>query len=62
MAAGCVGLIFGRNTWQRKWDQALSMASQIHDVCTGKDYGQQQDSNSRRPPGCETRDPRLLQR
>jgi class I fructose-bisphosphate aldolase len=40
MAAGCVGLIFGRNTWQRKWDEALSMASRIHDVLN--DYGQQQ--------------------
>ena len=23
MEAGCVGLIFGRNMWQRKWDDAL---------------------------------------
>ena len=38
MAAGCVGLIFGRNMWQRKWDDALSMASRMHDVL--KDYGQ----------------------
>ena len=28
MEAGCVGLIFGRNMWQRKWDDALSMAQQ----------------------------------
>lgn len=40
MAAGCVGLIFGRNMWQRKWDAALSMAASIHDVL--KDYGQAQ--------------------
>ena len=40
MAAGCVGLIFGRNMWQRKWDEALSMAASIHDVL--KDYGQAQ--------------------
>ena len=40
MAAGCVGLIFGRNMWQRKWDEALAMASQIHKVMD--DYGQQQ--------------------
>ena len=40
MAAGCVGLIFGRNMWQRKWDAALSMASRIHEVL--KDYGQEQ--------------------
>ena len=41
MAAGCVGLIFGRNMWQRKWDAALDMASHIHDVL--KDYSQSQD-------------------
>jgi class I fructose-bisphosphate aldolase len=38
MEAGCVGLIFGRNTWQRKWDDALAMASRMHDVM--KEYGQ----------------------
>ncbi len=26
MEAGCVGLIFGRNMWQRRWDDAISMA------------------------------------
>ena len=35
MEAGCVGLIFGRNMWQRKWDNALSMAFQMHDVMKG---------------------------
>ena len=35
MAAGCVGLIFGRNMWQRKWDEALNMASQIHKLMDG---------------------------
>jgi fructose-bisphosphate aldolase, class I len=40
MAAGCVGLIFGRNMWQRKWDDALAMASSMHDVM--KNYGQEQ--------------------
>jgi len=39
MEAGCVGLIFGRNMWQRKWDDALTMASQMHDVM--KKYGQE---------------------
>ncbi|MBV9737990.1 MAG: fructose-bisphosphate aldolase [Candidatus Eremiobacteraeota bacterium] len=38
MEAGCVGLIFGRNMWQRKWDDALTMASRIHDLMQG--YGQ----------------------
>lgn len=32
MEAGCVGLIFGRNMWQRKWDGALSMASRMHEL------------------------------
>jgi class I fructose-bisphosphate aldolase len=40
MAAGCVGLIFGRNMWQRKWDDALAMASRIHEVMNS--YGQAQ--------------------
>jgi len=40
MAAGCVGLIFGRNMWQRHWDDALTIASRIHDVLGA--YGQQQ--------------------
>ena len=39
MEAGCVGLIFGRNMWQRKWDDALSMTSRMHDVM--KEYGQE---------------------
>jgi len=38
MEAGCVGLIFGRNMWQRKWDEALSMASRIHELM--QRYGQ----------------------
>jgi fructose-bisphosphate aldolase, class I len=32
MEAGCVGLIFGRNMWQRTWDDALSMAASMHEV------------------------------
>jgi class I fructose-bisphosphate aldolase len=38
MEAGCVGLIFGRNMWQRKWDDALTMTTRIHEVM--KNYGQ----------------------
>ncbi|HVA38865.1 MAG TPA: fructose-bisphosphate aldolase [Candidatus Dormibacteraeota bacterium] len=30
MEAGCVGLIFGRNMWQRKWDDALAMSARMH--------------------------------
>jgi len=29
MRAGCVGLIFGRNMWQRHWDDALRMARDV---------------------------------
>jgi fructose-bisphosphate aldolase, class I len=38
MTAGCVGLIFGRNMWQRNWDQALTMSSRMHDLM--KSYSQ----------------------
>jgi class I fructose-bisphosphate aldolase len=38
MEAGCVGLIFGRNMWQRKWDDALTMAGRMHDLM--KEFGQ----------------------
>jgi hypothetical protein len=31
-------LIFGRNMWQRKWDDALAMASRMHDLM--KEFGQ----------------------
>lgn len=40
MEAGCVGLIFGRNMWQRKLDAALDISSQMHDLMKG--YGQEQ--------------------
>ncbi len=40
MEAGCVGLIFGRNMWQRKWDNALAIAGRMHDLMN--DYGQEQ--------------------
>lgn len=38
MEAGCVGLIFGRNMWQRKWDDALAMSARMHELMKG--YGQ----------------------
>lgn len=38
MEAGCVGLIFGRNMWQRKWDDALAMAGRMHDLM--KEFGE----------------------
>jgi class I fructose-bisphosphate aldolase len=38
MEAGCVGLIFGRNMWQRDWHDALAMAGKLHQLMT--DYGQ----------------------
>jgi fructose-bisphosphate aldolase, class I len=40
MEAGCVGLIFGRNMWQRKWDDALSMASRMQELLGN--YGQEE--------------------
>ena len=40
MEAGCVGLIFGRNMWQRKWDGALSIASRMHELLGN--YGQEE--------------------
>lgn len=39
MQAGCVGLIFGRNMWQRRWDDALKMAARMHELLKG--YGQE---------------------
>jgi len=38
METGCVGLIFGRNMWQRKWDDAIGMAGRMHELMKG--YGQ----------------------
>ncbi len=40
MEAGCVGLIFGRNMWQRNWDDAIAMSARMHDLM--KSYGQEQ--------------------
>ena len=38
MDAGCAGLLFGRNMWQRDWAGALNMAGRIHELLKG--YGQ----------------------
>jgi class I fructose-bisphosphate aldolase len=38
MDVGCVGLIFGRNMWQRHWDAATGMAQSMLEVMQG--YGQ----------------------
>ena len=38
MEAGCVGLIFGRNMWQRTWDSALAMSSRMRTLM--QQYGQ----------------------
>ncbi len=32
MEAGCVGLIFGRNMWQRDWHDALAISGRLHEV------------------------------
>lgn len=37
METGCVGLIFGRNMWQRKWDDAIAMSGRMHEMM--KDFG-----------------------
>ena len=39
MQAGCVGLIFGRNMWQRDWNDATKMAGRMHELL--KSYGQE---------------------
>ncbi len=38
LEAGCVGLIFGRNMWQRDWDDALQVSGRIRELLKG--YGQ----------------------
>jgi class I fructose-bisphosphate aldolase len=37
MRAGATGLIFGRNMWQRPWDDSLAISSRVHDILRG--YG-----------------------
>jgi class I fructose-bisphosphate aldolase len=32
MDAGVTGLIFGRNLWQRKWDDSLAVTARIHEM------------------------------
>ncbi|TAM58325.1 fructose-bisphosphate aldolase [bacterium] len=38
MEAGCVGLIFGRNMWQRTWESATAMSTRMHALM--EQYGQ----------------------
>ncbi len=37
LETGCVGLIFGRNMWQRKWDDAIAMSTRMHEMM--KEFG-----------------------
>lgn len=37
MKAGATGLIFGRNMWQRKWDDSLKIGEKVHGILKG--YG-----------------------
>ncbi len=37
MDAGATGLIFGRNVWQRPFDEALELTQRMHEML--KDYG-----------------------
>ena len=39
MQAGAAGIIFGRNLWQRPFDQALALTRQVHGVLSG--FGQE---------------------
>jgi class I fructose-bisphosphate aldolase len=32
MDSGATGLIFGRNMWQRKMDEALAMTEKVKDI------------------------------
>jgi class I fructose-bisphosphate aldolase len=32
LAQGATGLIFGRNLWQRPWDEALALAQRLREV------------------------------
>jgi hypothetical protein len=32
MDAACAGIIFGRNMWQRSWDDALASCRRMHDL------------------------------
>jgi class I fructose-bisphosphate aldolase len=37
MEAGVTGLIFGRNVWQRRFDDAMTITRRIHEMLAG--YG-----------------------
>lgn len=39
MEAGAAGIIFGRNLWQRPFDEALALTGRVHEVLRG--FGQQ---------------------
>jgi fructose-bisphosphate aldolase, class I len=32
MAAGATGLTWGRNVWQRKYDESLELLARIHEI------------------------------
>ena len=32
MEAGATGIIFGRNLWQRPFDEAMALTRDVHDV------------------------------
>jgi class I fructose-bisphosphate aldolase len=32
MRSGAAGIIFGRNLWQRPYDEALALSRRVHDV------------------------------
>ena len=36
MGAGATGLIFGRNMWQREWDEALAMTKRMKEEVMAK--------------------------
>ena len=35
LEAGATGLIFGRNMWQRPFDEALAITERVHDLMIG---------------------------
>ncbi len=47
LAAGATGFIFGRNIWQRPYDQALSIVGQIKDRMAGYALPPSRSTNSR---------------
>ncbi|HUE75555.1 MAG TPA: hypothetical protein VMP10_01905, partial [Chloroflexota bacterium] len=41
LEAGAVGLIFGRNIWQRPWDEALAITNRIHELMRQSTRGEE---------------------